>query len=51
MVMMGNVLERGRAKSRCWEEETGVIYINGRFKSEEDEDEQLHLFFMRQKGR
>jgi len=22
-----------------------VIYIYGRFKSEEDEDEQLHLFF------
>jgi hypothetical protein len=28
-----------------------VIYIYGRFKSEEDEDEQLHLFFIRQKRR
>ena len=51
MVMMGNVLERGRAKSHCWERRGEEIYIYGRYKSEEDEDEQLHLFFIRQKRR
>jgi hypothetical protein len=46
MAMMGNVLERGKAKSHCREERVREIYIYGRFKSEEDEDEQLHLFFL-----
>ena len=43
--MMGNVLERGRARGRCRKERVRVIYIYGRFKSEE-EDERLHLFFL-----
>ena len=44
MGMMGNGLERGRAKSRCRERrDEGGLYKR---KQKENEDEQLHFFIL-----
>lgn len=51
MVMMGNVLERGRAKSHCWERwGEGDLYMHGGYKSEETRTNSFIFFLYGKKG-